>query len=122
MSARTPRVWVLAWQDRAYMDGPTPGAARVWLDTPAWSAWLDAATTTCFAYPLVDPTKGYSVGVLTVRKEQRARGGGYWTAYRRVGHRVRKAYLGRASAVTQARLSELTHTFLAPPADGETDR
>ena len=86
MSARTPRVWVLAWEDRAYMDGPTPG-----------------------------------VGVLTVRKEQRARGGGYWTAYRRVGHRVRKAYLGRASAVTQARLSALTCTFLAPLADGETD-
>jgi len=40
MSATTPRVWVLAWEDRAYIDGPQPGDARVWLDTPAWAAWL----------------------------------------------------------------------------------
>lgn len=111
MSAATPYVWV-AGPDRAYIDGERPGDARVWLDTPAWFAWLEAATTTRFAYPLVDPAKGYIIGVLTIRKERRARGDAYWTAYRRDGAHVRKGYLGRTRAVTQARLGALAHAFL----------
>lgn len=111
MSTATPCVWV-AGTDRAYIDGDRPGDACVWLDTPAWFAWLEAATTTRFAYPLVDASKGYSIGVLTVRKERRTRGGAYWTAYRRAGTRVRKVYLGRTGTVTQARLNALAHTFL----------
>jgi LuxR family maltose regulon positive regulatory protein len=111
MSTVTPCVWV-AGAYRAYIDGDRPGDACVWLDTPAWFAWLDAAATTRFSYPLLDPSKGYSIGVLTVRKERRTRGGAYWTAYRRAGARVRKVYLGRTGAVTQARLNALAHAFL----------
>ena len=121
MSAATPYVWV-AGTDRAYIDGDRPGAACVWLDTPAWFAWLEAATTTRFAYPLVDPAKGYIVGVMTVRKERRARGGAYWTAYRRAGTRVRKMYLGRTEAVTQARLGALAHAFLESADSQEVGR
>lgn len=112
MSAATPYVWV-AGTDHAYIEGDHPGDARVWLDTPAWFAWLNAVTTTRFAYPLVDPSKGYIVGVLTVRKERRTRGGTYWTAYRRAGTRVRKVYLGRTGTLTQARLTALAPAFLA---------
>ncbi len=122
MSATTPRVWVLVWEDRAYIDGPQPGDARVWLDTPAWITWLDAATTTRFAYPIVDPAKGYIVARMTVRKERRARGGAYWIAYRRVAGRLHKAYMGGASAVTQARLHALAHAFLELADDPDTDQ
>jgi hypothetical protein len=122
MSATTPFVWVLPWEDRAYIDGPQPGDARVWLDTPAWRAWLNAATTTRFAYPIVDPAKGYIVARLTVRKEQRVRGGAYWTAYRRTDGRLRKAYLGDAPAVTYARLHALARAFLETGGGADTDR
>ena len=103
MSATTPRIWVAAWTGRAYVDDAVAGDGHIWLDTPAWFAWLDGATR--FAYPLFDPAKGYMVGVMTARKEGRARGGLYWTAYRRADGHLRKVYLGRTVAVTQARLA-----------------
>lgn len=105
MSRQTPTIS----SDTLY-DPATPGAP-IRLDTPAWFAWLEAPTTGRFAYPLVDPTRGYIVGVMTVRKERRQRGGAYWTAYRRAGRRLRKAYLGRASAVTRTRLEAVAHAF-----------
>ncbi len=107
MSATTPTVsghWVY--------DPARPGPA-IRLDTPAWIAWLEEGATTRFAYPLYDPTKGYIVGVMTVRKERRTRGGAYWTAYRRCGPRLHKVYVGRAAAVTQARLEGIAHGLLA---------
>ncbi len=122
MSATTPRVWVLVWEDRAYIDGPQPDDARVWLDTPAWATWLDAATTTRFAYPIVDPAKGYIVAMMTVRKERRARGGAYWIAYRRVAGHLHKAYVGGAAAVTQARLHALARAFLETANDPDPDQ
>jgi hypothetical protein len=69
MSAKTPTVsahWVY---------DPAQPAAGIRLDTPAWLAWLDAETTTRFAYPVFDPAHGYLAGFMTVRKEQRQRGG-----------------------------------------------
>ncbi len=41
---------------------------------------------------------------MTVRKERRQRGGGYWSVFRRCGCKLRKVYLGRSAAVTRARL------------------
>ena len=57
-----------------------------------------------------------------MRKERRARGGAYWIAYRRAGGHLRKAYVGGASAVTQARLHTLAHAFLETADDPDTDR
>ena len=82
------------------------------LDRPAWFSWLDAPTTTSFAYPLHDPRCGYIIGFMTVRKEARQRGGRYWSAYRRQGPRLRKIYLGASGAVTHARLEEVVATLL----------
>src|SRR5439155_1007661 len=73
---------------------PAHPAEAIRLDTPAWLAWLDAATTTRFAYPVFDPAHGYIAGFMTVRKEQRQRGGTYWVAYRRCRGQLRKVYLG----------------------------
>jgi hypothetical protein len=119
MSATTPRIWTDAWSPYAYVDGPE----RIVLDSPAWTAWLDAPTTARFAYPVFDPACGAVVGVMTVRKESRQRGGFYWSAYRRQGGRVRKVYVGSAIALTRTRLDEVARSFIADqtrPAAGAT--
>src|SRR6266536_3506574 len=75
-----------------------PDLPAVALDTPAWWSWLDDPTTRSFAFH--DPA-----GAFTARKEQRQRGGAYWTAYRRVRGKVVSAYLGKSAALTRERLT-----------------
>jgi len=107
MGQTTPRVYD-DWLEDTVL--PTP---RIRLDSPAWFAWLEAQTTQRFAYPLFDPRVGYIVGVMTVRKEARQRGGWYWSVYRRAGAGMRKVYLGRSATVTQARLAAIATDLLA---------
>ena len=49
---------------------------------------------------------------MTVRKERRQRGGAYWSVYWHVGGRMRKAYVGRTVAVTDARLRAIAADLL----------
>jgi LuxR family maltose regulon positive regulatory protein len=107
MAANLPRIseqWVY---DVALLGG------CVQLDTPAWFAWLAAETTRRFSYPLYDPQVGYIVGWMTVRKEQRQRGGHYWVAYRRLSGQVRKVYIGNSGAVTAQRLEAIAYRLQA---------
>jgi LuxR family transcriptional regulator, maltose regulon positive regulatory protein len=103
--------------------GPGLPAAGLRLDRPAWGAWLSAPTTTSFSYPLVDRQCGCIIGFMTVRKEQRQRGGAYWTAYRRQGRTLRKIYLGPSQRITQARLEAVAATLLreGQQREGEKD-
>jgi hypothetical protein len=95
--------------------GPHARDLAIRLDTPAWFGWLEAPTTSGFSYPVFDPTQGYIVGWMTVRKERRQRGGRYWAVFRRDGSRVRKIYLGRSATITQARLEAIAQElWLAP--------
>ncbi|HEX6554953.1 MAG TPA: LuxR C-terminal-related transcriptional regulator [Ktedonobacteraceae bacterium] len=75
----------------------------------AWFAWLDSVPSFTF--------QGQH-GQLTVRKESRQRGDRYWYAYRRVGEKMVKKYLGRTTDLTLAWLEEIA-AFLtaaeAPP-------
>jgi ATP/maltotriose-dependent transcriptional regulator MalT len=64
----------------------------------AWLAWLDSVPSFTF--------QGQH-GQLTVRKESRQRGDRYWYAYRRVGEKMVKRYLGRTTDLTLARLEEI---------------
>ena len=105
MATKLPRV------SQRWVYGAEVPEGCVQLDTPAWFAWLDAPSTTGFSYPLFDPSCGYVVGFMTVRKERRQRGGSYWVVFRRQGTRVRKIYLGRSRTVTHERL-ELIATQL----------
>ena len=75
------------------------------LDSAAWFAWLEAAMSVSFAYPIIEAKGGWIAGYMTVRKERRSRGSQYWVAYRRHRGRLRKVYLGRSSQVTSARLA-----------------
>ena len=61
--------------------------------TPAWFAWLEAATTFSFAD---------AAGSFTARKERSGRSGSYWKAYRMRGGMLRRAYLGKSSDLTLA--------------------
>lgn len=99
MAYKTPRV-----SEGALCDDRLPGLS-IRLDSPAWFAWLEAPTNVCFTYALFNRAQGYIDGFVTVRKETRRRGQTYWTAYRRQGKRLCKVYLGRAPAVTAARLA-----------------
>ena len=60
---------------------------------------------------MFDPRVGYIVRFMTVRKDERQRGGTYWSVYCRDGHRMRRMYLGKSAMVTQARLEALAETL-----------
>jgi LuxR family maltose regulon positive regulatory protein len=76
----------------------------------AWFAWLDTIPSFTFWGKL---------GQLTVRKESRQWDEGYWYAYRRVGPKLTKKYLGRTADLTLARLEEtaalLSGAEVSPP-------
>jgi LuxR family transcriptional regulator, maltose regulon positive regulatory protein len=91
-------------KDVLHLDTPAPA---IRLDTPAWFAWLEEPTTTCFSYGLFNRSQGYIDGFITLRKERRQRGALYWTAYRRLDRRLRKIYIGRSTQLTHARLEEI---------------
>ncbi|GLV60804.1 HTH-type transcriptional regulator MalT [Dictyobacter sp. S3.2.2.5] len=92
---------LLRWVEgrQAYELSLAEGAARpVGLDDDGWLSALEEAGSFAF--------EGRA-GRLSVIRERRARGAGYWYAYRSSGRRTRKRYLGRASSVTPARLEEV---------------
>lgn len=70
-------------------------------DEQTWQEWLSLQASFAF--------QG-RYGHLSIVKEERARGGGYWYAYSTRGRRTQKRYLGKSSAVTFARLEEITHS------------
>lgn len=110
-------------QDGFIVDDHTPGPT-IYLDTPAWFAWLEAPSTGAprarFSYALFNRTMGYIDGFMTVRKERRQRGTAYWSVYRRQGQRLRKCYLGSSAALTHARLEQIA-ARLRPRAGPPTD-
>jgi LuxR family maltose regulon positive regulatory protein len=64
-------------------------------DEPAWQRWLDEHTAFAFVG---------QAGRLSVLKEARSRGAGYWYAYRTQARHTHKYYLGPTARVTFARL------------------
>src|SRR6266566_3435233 len=69
-------------------------------ESPAWFAWL--AQGISFAFVSRIDSRSY-----IVRKEMKQRGNGYWYAYQRDGQKLTKKYLGKAAAVTPARLEDV---------------
>ena len=114
MARKLPTVWVAfsgtATQMEVEMPDSTERAIR--LESAGWWGWLERATVRSFAYPIYDQQAGYIRGFMTVRKERRERGSDYWAAYRRVGGRLRKIYLGRSAELTQRQLAAIAERFL----------
>lgn len=71
-----------------------------------FSRWLDMHTSFAFV--------GQN-GRLSVLKEARPRGSGYWYAYQKQGRQTRKRYLGRSNQVTFARLEQEAHILTNRP-------
>ncbi len=93
--------------DRRVYELNEQGSEQLFLasDEERWVAWLEPISSFSF--------QGQQ-GPLTVRKEARPRGNQYWYAYRRVGPKMAKKYLGRTADLTLARLEKIAAAF--PPA------
>ena len=68
--------------------------------------WLDVIETFHFC-----SSTGYT---LTLRKEKKQRGTGYWYAYKRIGNKVHKKYLGTKEHVTIDVLETVARQFVEP--------
>ena len=114
MTRKLPTVWVAFSGNVTQTEVELPdGTARaIRLESRGWWVWLESATVRSFAYPIYDAQVGYIRGFMTVRKERRERGSDYWMAYRRVGGRLRKIYLGRSAELTQRQLAAIAERFL----------
>lgn len=106
--------YLLAWSpaQQAYVLSEGSGIAQPGIEpeTPAWFAWLDHVASFAFA--------GQS-GSATLRKES-IHGEVYWYAYRRTGEKLTKKYVGKAAAVTIARLEQMAGLLEAVQAFGES--
>ncbi len=114
MARKIPTVWIAFSGTVAQADLGIPDRTdrAIRLESALWWAWLETATAQSFAYPIYDHQAGYIRGFMTVRKEQRERGGDYWMAYRRVSGRLCKIYLGRSAELTQQQLAGIAGRFL----------
>jgi ATP/maltotriose-dependent transcriptional regulator MalT len=61
-------------------------------------------------------------GRLTLRKESRRYGEGYWYAYRSQGRRTRKIYIGRTPSLSIARLEDVAEALNAEPRASTDER
>src|SRR5579885_1846770 len=102
---------VLVWSEEAQLyELRSHGEPEQWFtqaDEPAFARWL--AEHTAFAFV-------GRAGRLSVRKEGRGNGKGYWYAYRKQEQRIRKGYLGPSARVTFARLEEQARSLTRLPA------
>lgn len=102
---------VLVWSEEAQLyELRSHGEPEQWFtqaDEPAFARWL--AEHTAFAFV-------GRAGRLSVRKEGRGNGKGYWYAYRKQEQRIRKGYLGPSARVTFARLEEQARSLTTLPA------
>src|SRR5947209_16852626 len=77
-----------------------------WGDEPAWQSWLDDHTAFAFVG---------QAGRISVLKEARSRGAGYWYAYRTKDRHTRKHYLGPTVKVTFDRLEGAAKVLKSEP-------
>src|SRR6266567_5665971 len=74
------------------------------VDTAAWFAWLETASTFSFVS---------EIGNFTARREQAGhkRGGWYWKAYRKLHGKLSSRYLGKSETITLARLQAVAQAL-----------
>src|SRR5579884_2541033 len=74
------------------------------VDTAAWFAWLETASTFSFVS---------ETGSFTARREQAGhkRGGWYWEAYRKQHGKLSSRYLGKSESITLARLQTVAQAL-----------
>jgi LuxR family maltose regulon positive regulatory protein len=104
-----PATHTLLWsvQSKTYtlLCPDAPPQSLVPSNEEPWLAWL--MTHSSFSF------QGQS-GHLSVLKESRQRGAGYWYAYHTKDSHTRKRYLGRTAMVTLARLEQVAQELSSP--------
>jgi LuxR family transcriptional regulator, maltose regulon positive regulatory protein len=75
-------------------------------ESDRWWRWLEQVPS--FAFHSKDGEH------FATRQERQARGGVYWTAYRKMNGRLKQKYLGTPQEVTLARLEEMATTLAEP--------
>src|ERR671937_2150331 len=85
------------------------------VDTAAWFAWLETASTFSFVS---------ETGSFTARREQAGhkRGGWYWKAYRKQHGKLSSRYLGKSETLTLARLQAVAQDLAAGPVSASAVR
>jgi LuxR family maltose regulon positive regulatory protein len=80
------------------------------VDTAAWYAWLETASTFSFVS---------EEGLFTARREQSGhkRGGWYWKAYRKQHGKLFSRYLGKSETLTLARLQTVAQALTDAPVE-----
>ncbi len=105
-----PSLYVLLWMhEREHYELHLHGQLQQGFqsgDDDAFSRWLEAHTAFAF---------WGQAGRLSVRKEARLGGTGYWYAYRTQGRQTRKRYLGPSARVTFARLEQEAQALSGSP-------
>src|SRR2546423_12292360 len=100
----SPSQHVLTWSEvQQHYELQTHGQPTQFFrrgDEPAWQSWLDEHTAFAFV--------GHA-GRISVLKEARSRGAGYWYAYRTQDRHTRKHYLGPTAKVTFDHLEEASN-------------
>src|SRR5215469_12973439 len=95
----TPSQYIVSWNDERRLYELSTGERLEEHfrrgDEPAWQGWL--AEHTAFAFV-------GKAGRVSVLKEARLRGAGYWYAYRTQDRQTRKHYLGSSARITFDRL------------------
>jgi LuxR family maltose regulon positive regulatory protein len=101
-----PSLHALIWcEDSQQYELRSDGNPEQWFrqgDEPAFACWLAEHSAFSFVG---------RAGRLSVRKEGRGSGRGYWYAYRKQDGRIRKGYLGPSAQVTFASLEELARSL-----------
>lgn len=76
------------------------------VERDAWQEWLELVPSFSF--------QGKDGHHFTALKERRARGGAYWTAYRKINGKLERKYLGSPQEVTLARLEHVAAALAEP--------
>lgn len=79
------------------------GSYRVRVDSPEWLEWLHQHDSFSYATPS---------GLFTCKKEKRTRGSSYWSVYKSVQGKTKKAYLGASEELTLDKLQTITQQLL----------
>src|SRR5919112_863427 len=90
-----------------------PGRKEIAVGSPSWVDWLREPSTRSFSF-------SGQLGTFTARKERRVHGDEYWSAYRKRGGRLRKAYLGKAEKLTLERLNDAAAVLATSDDDATT--
>jgi LuxR family maltose regulon positive regulatory protein len=112
-----PSLHGLIWcEDSQQYELRSDGKSEQWFrqgDEQAFACWLAEHTAFSFVG---------RAGRLSVRKEGRGSGRGYWYAYRKQDRRIRKGYLGPSAQVTFARLEEQARSLASSQPAPSLDR